>query len=183
MNQQQNPNENFPRDVLKLYVTYGSDREYMLVHGRKPLMIYDLKMELNRLFKIPLDKQCIVFKGYYLHEYLDDAPLEAFGLENNSPISVWFKGENDPMKQEYRLPRPPSPNNTQQPMYSPRDIANLSSRWCVLYVVSIYYILIPYILSFLLISFFLTFCFYTFKNKKSPSPFLIGSQMKNQQKY
>ena len=47
VNQQGYPPENFPRDVLKLYVTYGSDREYILVHGRKPLMIYDLKLELN----------------------------------------------------------------------------------------------------------------------------------------
>jgi len=115
--------DNHPRDVLKLYVTYGSDREYILVHGRKPLMLYDLKMELNRIFKIPNDKQCIVFKGYYLHEYLDDAPLDAFGMENNNPISVWYKAEND-NHTEFRHPRPQSPGDQQ---YSPRGMP--SQRW------------------------------------------------------
>lgn len=91
-------------------------------------MIYDLKLELNRVFKVPLDKQAIVFKGYYLHEYLDDAPLEAFGLENNSPISLWFKGENDGGR-DFRHPRQPDPSELQQPeKLSPRNL-NLTPRW------------------------------------------------------
>ena len=122
------PADNFPRDVLKLYVTYGSDREYVLVHGRKPLMIYDLKLELNRQFKIPIDKQCIVFKGYYLHEYLDDAPLEAFGLENNNPISVWFKGDNEPQV-DMRLPRHADQNDLQQFTRVPPNNAATTPRW------------------------------------------------------
>lgn len=120
--------DQYQRDVLKLYVTYGSDREYVLVHGRKPLMIYDLRLELNRQFKIPLDKQCIVFKGYYLHEYLDDAPLEAFGLENNSPISVWLKGDNEPQV-DLRLPRQPSPRELQQFTRMPPSNSNTTPRW------------------------------------------------------
>jgi hypothetical protein len=131
MNQQGNQGaDNFPRDVLKLYVTYGSDREYVLVHGRKPLMIYDLKSELNRAFKVPLDKQCIVFKGYYLHEYLDDAPLEAFGLENNSPISVWLKGDNEQQNVDLRLPRPQSPRDQNQIRSPPSNMVT-TPRWLV----------------------------------------------------
>lgn len=133
MNPGNQPQDAYPRDVLKLYATYGSDREYILVHGRKPLMIYDLKLEINRIFKIPLEKQSIVFKGYYLHEYLDDAPLEAFGLENNSPISIWYKNDMEmqqqQQQQDIRLPRPPSPRDFQQQMRSPRNIVATTPRW------------------------------------------------------
>ena len=101
-------NQLAPNDLLKLYAALGSEREYILVHGRKPLVISDLKMELNRVFKIPPDQQCIVFKGYNLHEYLDDAPLETFGLENNSPISLWPKGSSN-NQADVRLPRGASP--------------------------------------------------------------------------
>ena len=68
--------------VLKLYVSYGSEKEYLLVNGRKPLVVSDLKRELQRVFKITPEQQCIVFKGYNIHDYLDEAPLDAFGLEN-----------------------------------------------------------------------------------------------------
>ncbi len=108
-----NPNNNFlnknsnQNEVLKLYVSFGSEREYILVNGKKPLMIYDLKLEISRQFKVPPDQQCIVFKGYNLHDYMDDAPLEAFGLENNSPISLWPKGGSN--QNDLRLPRGPSP--------------------------------------------------------------------------
>lgn len=101
-----NKNSNH-NEVLKLYVSFGSEREYILVNGKKPLMIYDLKLEISRQFKVPPDQQCIVFKGYNLHDYMDDAPLEAFGLENNSPISLWPKGGSN--QNDLRLPRGPSP--------------------------------------------------------------------------
>lgn len=111
-------------------MAYGSEREYVLVHGKKPLMVYDLKLELNKVFKIPMDQQCIVFKGYNIHEYTDDAPLDAFGLENNSPISVWPKGQNQP---DYRLPRAPSPPAAfyadQFSARLPPPPGSLSPRW------------------------------------------------------
>lgn len=115
--------------VLKLYVSFGSEREYLLVNGKKPLTVSDLKREINRVFKIQPDQQCIVFKGYNIHEYLDEAPLEAFGLENNSPVSVWPKGNNN--FPDIRLPRgitpPPQPD-----IFSPRipqQPGNLSNRF------------------------------------------------------
>ena len=96
---------NYPNDVLKLYASCGSTREYILVHGQKPLLISDLKNELMRVFKIPPEQQNIVFRGKNLHEYLDDSPLETFGLENNSPIQVWQKGLNLNYDQnDFRLP-------------------------------------------------------------------------------
>ena len=89
----------------------GSQKEYILVHGQKPILISDLKAEINRSFKIPPDQQFILFKGNNLHEYLDDTPLETFGLENNCPISVWAKGIYS--ESDSRLPKeivPPTLN-------------------------------------------------------------------------
>jgi hypothetical protein len=108
--------------VLKLYVSHGSEREYVLVNGRKPLSIYDLKQALFRMFKIGPDQQCIVHKGYNLHDYIDETPLEAFGLENNSPISFWYKlGNNNPL--DVRLPTDRMPQQQQQmpEAFSPRS--------------------------------------------------------------
>ena len=42
-----------------------------------------------------------------MHEYLDDAPLEAFGLENNSQISLWPRSTIQ--REDLRLPRDLSP--------------------------------------------------------------------------
>ncbi|RNA00886.1 hypothetical protein BpHYR1_038497 [Brachionus plicatilis] len=116
---QQMLNQNLDRNnvVLKLYVSFGSEREYILVNGKKPLTVSDLKREIYRVFKIQPDQQCIVFKGYNIHEYLDEAPLEAFGLENNSPLSVWPKGNNN--VPDIRLPRGATPP-PQADIFSPR---------------------------------------------------------------
>jgi hypothetical protein len=78
-------------DIIKLNVSFGAEREYILVHGKKPITIRDLKNQLFKTFKIPVEYQNIVYKGYNLHEYVDDAPLTGFGLENNSNISIWPK--------------------------------------------------------------------------------------------
>jgi hypothetical protein len=113
-------------DVIKLYVSFGSEREYILVHGKKPLMILDLKMELSRQFKIPPDQQCIVFKGHNLHDFMDDAPLEAFGLENNSPISLWPKGNPKP---DVRLPRGATPPPMVNPALNSPRMAHPPQKW------------------------------------------------------
>jgi hypothetical protein len=112
-----------PNDVLKLYAALGSEREYILVHGVKPIIIADLKREIFRIWRMPPEQQCIVFKGYNLHEYLDSAPLETFGLENNSPISVWPKGGST-QQTDVRLPRGASPPPTKiDAVFSPRIAA------------------------------------------------------------
>lgn len=112
-------------------MSFGSEREYLLVHGKKPLVIHDLKLELSRTFKIPPDQQCIVHKGYNLHEYLDDAPLEAFGLENNSQISLWPRGNTS--QPDVRLPRgisPPASTNHIADAFTPRNQpAQVTQRW------------------------------------------------------
>lgn len=106
----------------------------IIVNGKKPICISDLKRELNRMFKIPPDQQCIVFKGYNLHEYQDGAPLEAFGMENNSPISVWPRSptNNMDMRLPLRGPTPPPMQHNQlaDAFASPRGgPPSMSARW------------------------------------------------------
>lgn len=126
-NMQSNPNPfpAAPQDVLKLYAALGSEREYVLVNGKKPLSIADLKVELCRIFRIAPEQQNIVFKGYALHEYKDNAPLETFGLENNSQIHVWPKSDVHPGHNQVRLPpmglaAMASPRMANDQMFSPR---------------------------------------------------------------
>ena len=107
-------------DVIKLYAASGSTREYILVHGERPLSLSDLKTELARVFKIPPELQCIVYRGKNLHDYLDNTPLETFGLENNSPISVWTRG-NPNSQMDFRFPSNANPASGQ--IYSPRNSA------------------------------------------------------------
>ena len=115
-------------DVIKVYVSFGSEREYVLIYGKKPITLRDLKLELSRVFKIAPEKQCIVFKGYNLHDYVDEAPLEAFGIENNSPLYLWPKG--NPVQQDVRLPRSLSPANQIADAFSPRsNPASINNRW------------------------------------------------------
>jgi len=102
-NNVQNPEG--PQDILKLNIAYGSERECVLIHGKKPLKIGDLKTTLKQAFKIPPENQCIVFKGYNIHEYVDEAPLSSFGLENNHQVNLWPKANNP--YPDIRLPRAP----------------------------------------------------------------------------
>ena len=90
--------------ILKLFVSMGSQKEYIFVHSRqKQITVFDLKSEVFRIFKIPLEQQFILFKGNNLHEYLDESPLDAFGLENNSCLSVWKKLKSN--VSDFVLPR------------------------------------------------------------------------------
>lgn len=93
------------QDILKLNVSLGSERETILIHGVRPLKVSDLKKELQKVFKIPPESQNIVFKGWNIHDYMDEAPLGSFGLENNSPIAVWPRQYNT--HPDVRLPRAP----------------------------------------------------------------------------
>jgi hypothetical protein len=54
-----------------------------------------LKKEVSKVFKIPEEKLFIVYRGKNMHEYDDDVRLEEFGIENNSPITVWSKADSN----------------------------------------------------------------------------------------
>ena len=77
--------------VLKLQLSLGSQKENIFLHARRLLTISDLKSEICRVFKIPLEQQFIFYKGNNLHECPNETPLNYFGLENNSQISIWAK--------------------------------------------------------------------------------------------
>ena len=104
-NNQVQRNDVGTQDILKLNVSLGSERETILIHGTRPLKVSDLKNELANVFKIPPERQNIVFKGWNIHDYMDEAPLGSFGLENNSPIAVWPRQYN--AHPDIRLPRAP----------------------------------------------------------------------------
>ena len=64
---------------------------------------------------------------------MDEAPLEAFGLENNSPISLWPKGSSS-NQVDMRIPRgaTPPPSQNLPDVFSPRippPPGSFSSRW------------------------------------------------------
>lgn len=105
------------------------------MHGKKPLRISDLRRDLERVFKIPANQQCIVFKGFNLHEYVDEAPLEAFGMENNSPIAVWPRSSPLPsgVGSQRGLAGSPPPNQMlADALNSPRvppPPQQMSGRW------------------------------------------------------
>jgi hypothetical protein len=125
---QQSPffNEPAPREFIKLNVTYGAQREYLIVHGSKPLTLRHLKNELVYLFNIPYDKLCLTFRGHHLHEYLDLTPLDSFGLDNNSQLNVWSlsdessKNAYNDYYNHYTL---------KEPDVTPRIKKNLTSTW------------------------------------------------------
>lgn len=108
----QYPKPDGPQDILKLNVSLGSERECVHIHGKKPVKVFDLKQVLERTFKIPKEQQCIVFKGHNIHDFLDETPLHSFGLENNSPVSVWPRAYNN--RPDLRLPRGPEQAPTMQ---------------------------------------------------------------------
>jgi len=115
----QSSNQHVPKDVLKLYAISGSTKEYIFVTGPKPLTISNLKAEVSKTFQIAPEHQCIVYRGRSLHEFVDETPLEIFGIENNSPLLVW--SSLNPNKQDVRLPRVASPAPTATDlMFSPR---------------------------------------------------------------
>jgi hypothetical protein len=94
--------------VLKLYAALGSERENVFINGERPLRISNLKKEVSKVFKIPEEKLFIVYRGKNMHEYDDDVRLEEFGIENNSPITVWSKADSN-NQIDLRIPRGASP--------------------------------------------------------------------------
>ena len=43
--------------LLKILMSMGAQKEYLLVHGEQKVLISDLKREIYKVFKIPPDEQ------------------------------------------------------------------------------------------------------------------------------
>lgn len=99
------------------------DRVESLVIGRSyPTTIYDLQVELQQRFSIPIHEQNLSYNGTILNQYPPDTPLDAIGVVNNSFVSVWTRSAqaNPPPQQYYSDAGQPGYNYSGQNDMSPR---------------------------------------------------------------
>ena len=68
------------------------DRVEGIVIGRPyPSTIYDLQIELQQRFNIPIHEQNLSYNGTLLTQYPPDTPLDSIGIVNNSFVSLWVR--------------------------------------------------------------------------------------------
>ncbi|UJR35185.1 hypothetical protein I4U23_027952 [Adineta vaga] len=108
------------------------DRVEGLVIGRPyPSTIYDLQIELQQRFNIPIQEQNLSYNGTLLTQYPPDTSLDSIGIVNNSFISLWVRNSssNNPQQQQisgsyYGDGSQSGYNNGNQNDMSPRRIDN-----------------------------------------------------------
>lgn len=97
--------------VLNLQIGFGDRVEGLVVGRPHPITIYDLQMELQQRFNIPVLEQNISYNGMPLTQFPPDSSLETMGIVNNSFISLWYKTviytNPQPLMNEYYSPRQP----------------------------------------------------------------------------
>ena len=97
--------------VLNLQIGFGDRVEGLVVGRPHPITIYDLQMELQQRFSIPVLEQNISYNGMPLTQFPPDSSLDTMGIVNNSFISLWYKTviytNPQPPMTEYYSPRQP----------------------------------------------------------------------------
>ncbi len=90
--------------VLNLQIGFGDRLEGLVVGRPHPITVYDLQVELQQRFNIPILEQNISHNGMPLTQYPPDAPLDSLGIVNNSFISLWYKNTayNNQQHQQYQ---------------------------------------------------------------------------------
>jgi len=93
---QQFPNQNIPPSVatnflLNLQVGIGDRVEGLVIGRPRPTTIYDLQIELQQRFNIPIPDQNISYNGTLLTQYPPDTPLDTIGIVNNAFVSLWYR--------------------------------------------------------------------------------------------
>jgi len=102
-----NPNVQAPvasTFVLNLQIGFGDRLEGLVIGRPHPITIYDLQVELQQRFNIPVLEQNVSYNGMPLTQFPPDASLDTLGILNNSFISLW-----------YRNSAPSQPPQQQQP--------------------------------------------------------------------
>ncbi|CAF3838511.1 unnamed protein product [Rotaria sordida] len=101
-----------PSFVLNLQIGIGDRIEGLAIGRPHPITLYDLQVELQQRFNIPILDQNVAYNGMPLTQYPPDAPLDSLGVVNNSFISLWYKGSgsNNQQQQQQQQPPPPPPN-------------------------------------------------------------------------
>jgi hypothetical protein len=109
-----NPNAPAPTAgtfVLNLQVGYGDRAEGLVIGRPHPITIYDLQVELQQRFNIPILEQSVSYNGMPLTQFPPDTSLDTLGILNNSFISLWYRNivYNNQQQQsnDYYSPRQP----------------------------------------------------------------------------
>lgn len=85
-----------PSFVVNLQVGFGDRMEGLIVGRPHPISVYDLQMELQQRFNIPVLEQNVSYNGMPLTQFPPDASLETLGIVNNSFISLWYRNTQPP---------------------------------------------------------------------------------------
>jgi hypothetical protein len=88
-----------PSFVVNLQVGFGDRMEGLIVGRPHPISVYDLQMELQQRFNIPVLEQNVSYNGMPLTQFPPDASLETLGIVNNSFISLWYRNTQAPPQQ------------------------------------------------------------------------------------
>jgi len=97
--------------VINLQIGFGDRVEGLVIGRPHPITIYDLQVELQHHFNVPVLEQNVSYNGMPLTQFPPDSSLDTIGIVNNSFVSLWYKniGYNNPQQQtnDYYSPRQP----------------------------------------------------------------------------
>jgi hypothetical protein len=99
--------------VINLQIGFGDRVEGLVIGRPHPITIYDLQVELQHHFNIPVLEQSVSYNGMPLTHFPPDSSLDTIGIVNNSFVSLWYKNlasNNNQQQQQtnnYYSPRQP----------------------------------------------------------------------------
>jgi hypothetical protein len=112
---QQLTNPNIPAPVAATYVVnlqigFGDRLDGLVVGRPHPITVYDLQVELQQRFNIPVLEQNVSYNGMPLTQFPPDASLDTLGIVNNSFISLWYRNaaNSNQQQQQQQQQQPPS---------------------------------------------------------------------------
>jgi hypothetical protein len=103
--------------VINLQIGYGDRVEGLVIGRPHPITIYDLQMELQQRFSIPVLDQNVSYNGMPLIQFPPDSLLETIGIVNNSFISLWYKNVIHINQQQQQPPSNDYYSSTQSMSY------------------------------------------------------------------
>jgi hypothetical protein len=77
--------------IINLQIGFGDRVEGLAIGRQHPLTLYDLQVELQQHYNIPILEQKISFNGMPLTHLPPDTSLDIIGIINNSFISLWYR--------------------------------------------------------------------------------------------
>ena len=98
---------------MNLQIGFGDRLEGLVIGRPHPISIYDLQVELQQRFNIPVLDQNVAHNGMPLTQFPPDTSLDTLGILNNSFISLWYR--NPAPNSQQQQPPPPQQYQQQQP--------------------------------------------------------------------